>query len=96
MAAAGTSRSRASRGTIQGLEELLETNGYEPRRRGRAGLELANCPFDALVDDCPAVMCRFNLALLEGVLEGFELSTLRAELDCEAEGCCVRFVSGAA
>jgi predicted ArsR family transcriptional regulator len=96
LAAHATPRGRARRGAVRSLEALLEGNGYEPKRRSRGRVELANCPFDALVDECPAVICQLNLALMEGVLEGLDLAALKVELDCEADGCCVRFVSSAA
>jgi predicted ArsR family transcriptional regulator len=86
---AGRGRSRALR--FQILQALLQANGFEPKRRKRA-LQLVNCPFESLVQDCPDLICKANLGLMEGILRGLELRDLNAVLDCQPDECCVSVI----
>ena len=72
--------------------EVLSRNGYEPRV-GQGEIRLANCPFDRLATDHTALVCGMNLALIGGVLEALEASTLTPRLAPEPGACCVK-VSG--
>jgi len=54
------------------------------------GVELANCPFDALAQEFTELVCGMNLHLMEGLVYGFEWSALSARHDPGADRCCVR------
>ncbi|RKE17691.1 metalloregulator ArsR/SmtB family transcription factor [Streptomyces sp. TLI_171] len=66
------------------LERVLAERGYQPGWDGEV-LRLHNCPFHALAQEFPALLCGMNLALLEG-LAGEEWA---AEMSPCAGGCCV-------
>src|SRR4051794_26230692 len=71
-----------------GVLELLEEQGYEPRAEG-ADVVLGNCPFHALARAHTQLVCGMNLGLLGGVLEAVPGAAMDAEL-CPTEGlCCV-------
>jgi predicted ArsR family transcriptional regulator len=63
--------------------------GYEPVVDG-AHVRLRNCPFGAVADEFPPLVCGMNLALVRGMLAGAGLPESDAELDPLPEGCCVR------
>jgi predicted ArsR family transcriptional regulator len=91
-----STRRRGPGSRVESLEALLEANGYQPRWQGRSRLNLANCPFDALVEDCPALICRMNLAFMEGIRSALTLGHLKPVIDCQAGVCCVCFIARAA
>ncbi|MGW4808724.1 helix-turn-helix transcriptional regulator [Kitasatospora sp. NPDC004272] len=66
------------------LPAALRERGYAPYRDGEV-LRLRNCPFHALADEFPALVCGMNLALLQG-LAGEEWAPV---MDPGADGCCV-------
>ncbi|QKW18323.1 helix-turn-helix domain-containing protein [Kitasatospora sp. NA04385] len=68
------------------LPEALRERGYAPFPDGEV-LRLGNCPFHALADEFPALVCGMNLALLEG-LAGDDWTPA---MDPCAGGCCVSF-----
>ncbi|HEX7355553.1 MAG TPA: transcriptional regulator [Mycobacteriales bacterium] len=85
---AAVSRGRTSPRTA--LVRTLTDTGYAPRQHGR-DIELANCPFHRLVAGHPDLVCRMNLDLLAGVLEGLQCDgTLCARLEPGEGRCCVR------
>jgi predicted ArsR family transcriptional regulator len=51
------------------LMSLLEAHGCEPRLTG-SDIVLHNCPFHALAQEHPDLVCGMNLHLIEGALEG--------------------------
>jgi len=81
----------------------LRSRGYEPYwdeelpGEGAPGgrvLRLHNCPFHALADRFPALVCGMNLALIEGLLPGCAGGAdWTAVMDPPAEGCCVALKS---
>jgi predicted ArsR family transcriptional regulator len=71
------------------LMGLLEDHGFEPRFAG-SDIVLRNCPFHALAQEHAALVCGMNLHLLEGVLEGLDMTGLHARLDPGPSRCCVR------
>ena len=73
---------------LAALADALERRGYEPVRQGQS-LRLGNCPFHPLAQRHPGVVCRMNLALLEGVLEGLPATDLHARSDPAPGQCCV-------
>lgn len=69
------------------IEQILTDLGFEPRpETGR--VLLANCPFHALAQSNPALVCGLNEAFLAGVIDGTGESK-RAVLDPGAGRCCV-------
>lgn len=81
-----TGRTVASR-SPHDIERVLADLGFEPRpETGR--ILLANCPFHALAQNNPALVCGLNEAFLAGVVDGTG-EAKRAVLHPEAGRCCV-------
>lgn len=79
--AAGAAHPDAAAGD---LVEVLRACGYQPFWDGET-LRLHNCPFHALAEEFPALVCGMNLALLEGLApEQWSLT-----LDPRPGRCCV-------
>ncbi|HEV7864892.1 MAG TPA: helix-turn-helix domain-containing protein [Acidimicrobiia bacterium] len=74
--------------TLEVTRDILEEHGYEPRAES-GGLTLANCPFHALAQDYPELVCGMNLDLLNGMLDAFQPVKLEAHLDPAPDRCCV-------
>jgi predicted ArsR family transcriptional regulator len=74
------------------LMAALSAQGYQPYRDGD-GVRLRNCPFHALADRYPPLICGMNLALLQGLLEGAAVLALHARLDPRPGECCVALES---
>lgn len=74
---------------LAGMVDALTAQGYEPEAAG-GELRLRNCPFHALVSEHKDLVCGMNLALIEGVVEGLEVSTVRPVRDPAPGRCCVR------
>jgi predicted ArsR family transcriptional regulator len=72
------------------LVETLVDRGYEASEAD-GEIHLANCPFDALVQEHRDLVCGMNLALGEGLLAGLGNGGLRARLDPQPGRCCVAF-----
>jgi predicted ArsR family transcriptional regulator len=71
------------------LEPLLRARGYEPYEDGGV-LRLRNCPFHAVAQRQPEVVCEMNLALLRGVLA--RRGDVTAKLDPGPGRCCVALI----
>jgi len=90
----GAAAGRAARGQAPGLPDgdlvsgTLSAQGYQPYRDG-GDVRLRNCPFHLLASRHPPLICGMNLALLEGLLEGAEVTSLTARLDPRPGECCV-------
>ena len=73
--------------------EALAARGYEPYLEGAeeegAGpvVRMRNCPFHAVAESFPPLVCGMNLALLEGLLG--EEGPVRARMDARPGECCV-------
>ncbi|KOV12667.1 transcriptional regulator [Streptomyces sp. XY431] len=85
-------------GDLDRAMELLAARGYEPYpvrsegtaddgRAGAAAVRMRNCPFHAVAEQFPPLVCGMNLALLEGLL-GTE-GPVRARMDARPGECCV-------
>jgi predicted ArsR family transcriptional regulator len=68
---------------------LLDREGFEPDVDDDGAITLRNCPFDALAQEQPAVVCGVNLAYLCGALDGLRCDQLGARLDPAPDRCCV-------
>jgi predicted ArsR family transcriptional regulator len=78
-------REGASPVTLDAALALLAERGYEPYVDG-AVVRMRNCPFHALAESHPALVCGMNLALLEGLVDGSVRFT--AALDARPGECC--------
>ncbi|GEL17748.1 helix-turn-helix transcriptional regulator [Pseudonocardia asaccharolytica] len=68
---------------------VLGEHGFEPRAEG-GGIALVNCPFHALVQEHPNLVCGMNLRLLQGLLDGLDDPGWTARLAPGPGRCCVR------
>lgn len=66
----------------------LAAQGYEPVC-GRQEVRLRNCPFHGLLDQHGELVCRLNLALIQGLVEGLGTTEVRALLEPRERECCV-------
>jgi predicted ArsR family transcriptional regulator len=71
--------------TLDAALALLAERGYEPYVDGDV-VRMRNCPFHALAESHPALVCGMNLALLEGLIDGSVWLT--AALDARPGECC--------
>jgi predicted ArsR family transcriptional regulator len=79
---------RTPEDALRAVGEVLAGQGYEPRLRAGC-LTLGNCPFHSLAQRYRDLVCRMNLDLIDGVLDGLEPASLHAILDPSADCCCV-------
>ena len=64
--------------------------GPGPWGDGRGDVRLRNCPFDALAADEPDLVCRMNLALVQGMVGALDEGMgADAVLDAAPGLCCV-------
>jgi predicted ArsR family transcriptional regulator len=85
---AGATEGAASEGD-GGPVSTLRTRGYQPFWDGTT-LRLNNCPFHALAEEFPALVCGMNLAWIEGLLAGHaDGEGWSAVMDPRPAGCCV-------
>ena len=70
------------------LTSLLRTQGYEPFEDEPGTVRLRNCPFGTAASQNPELVCRLNLVLIKGVLDGLD-SDARARLEPGEGVCCV-------
>ncbi|MGW5120064.1 hypothetical protein ACWEQ8_32180, partial [Streptomyces noursei] len=101
--AGGNADLRGTAAPCAGLEEAMETlaaRGYEPHLEGPGGgddtadaepagrvVRMRNCPFHAVAEGFPPLVCGMNLALLEGLF-GTD-GAVRARMDARPGECCV-------
>ena len=69
--------------------EMLRRLGFEPSE-AEDRIRLGNCPFHDLAADYPDTVCRMNLFLLTGMLEGVDDRGWVARPDPEPGPCCIR------
>jgi predicted ArsR family transcriptional regulator len=70
------------------LDRLLRERGYEPYEDDAGVVRLRNCPFHAVAQSHPEVVCDMNLALLGALVAGLE-GKAQAVLEPGAGRCCV-------
>ncbi|MEU9357661.1 helix-turn-helix domain-containing protein [Streptomyces sp. NPDC048301] len=86
-------------GDLAAVMELLAARGYEPHLEAAEGatepaervVRMRNCPFHAVAERFPPLVCGMNLALIEGLLGGD--SGVRARMDARVGECCVAIES---
>lgn len=74
---------------LESAEAVLDRMGFQPFRDEGGTVRLRNCPFDALAKDHRDLVCRMNLELSRGVIEGLRVKGIEAALDPQARMCCV-------
>ncbi|MFF7603628.1 helix-turn-helix transcriptional regulator [Streptomyces parvulus] len=85
-------------GDLREAMEVLSARGYEPHweeaegapgaaEAGEGVVRMRNCPFHAVAERFPPLVCGMNLALLEGLF-GTE-GPVRARMDARPGECCV-------
>src|SRR3954452_1445471 len=70
------------------IEPLLRERGYEPYDDGGV-VRMRNCPFHAVAQRQPEVVCEMNHALLQGLVDGLGTPGLNATLEPGPGRCCV-------
>jgi predicted ArsR family transcriptional regulator len=81
------------RALVDAVLEVLDEQGYEPRRTGD-DVVMANCPFHALAQRHRTLVCGMNLDLIVGLASCLPEGTLAARLDPGDDRCCVRLAVG--
>jgi hypothetical protein len=70
------------------VHAVLARHGYEPYD-DEGVTRLRNCPFQRLAQTHRELVCRANLAFVEGLIQGLTARSLRAVLDPRPGRCCV-------
>ena len=60
-------RGRSSEHEVDGVVELLDEQGFEPRAHGRS-IAMHRCPFHDLAESNPRVVCSVHRGLIDGAL----------------------------
>ncbi len=74
---------------LSAILTVLAEHGFEPRRDD-GEVVLANCPFHALAEVHPDLVCPMNLELHRGLLAAVGGLSLEARLEREPGACCVK------
>lgn len=80
---------RAGAGSGRDVVGALRNCGYLPHTDGKGRISLRNCPFHLVAQNHRGVVCGLNLHLVEGVIAGCGHPRAHAELDPDADRCCV-------
>lgn len=87
----------ASSGHLKQVCAVLAELGYEPVSNDGTeppeSLRLRNCPFHAVVEVEPELVCQLNVHLLHGLLEGMSVHDLEAQFAPAPGECCVRIAA---
>jgi predicted ArsR family transcriptional regulator len=86
--AASAPLSKSKKAVVGRAMTALSACGYEPVHVA-GEIRLRNCPFHALVSNHTDLVCGMNLALMQGVVRGLELSAVKPVLDPRPGMCCV-------
>jgi predicted ArsR family transcriptional regulator len=94
---AGAGAVAASSGRLKHVCAVLADLGYDPVSDDDAApsdaLRLRNCPFHAVVEVEPELVCQLNVHLLHGLLEGMSMHGLEAQFAPTPGECCVRIAA---
>jgi predicted ArsR family transcriptional regulator len=85
-------QARTKHGRRDAVQRKLEQLGFEPQEQDSGELVLRNCVFRELSDSHRELVCGMNAALVDGMLAGAELRSLRVEGGPPEPTCCVRIV----
>ena len=75
--------------TLAAAAEFLAEAGFEPERPDARTVQLRNCPFRALAQKWPDLVCVINHAYLEALVQGIGSDQVHATLSRPAGKCCV-------
>lgn len=81
-------RPASSRRARAAVVATLDDLGYEPVVESAPTIRLRNCPFRAVADVAPGLVCGMNRELVAGILEGSGIKG-EAQLAGKAPDCCV-------
>jgi predicted ArsR family transcriptional regulator len=81
-------RSQASRRRRAAVVAALDDLGYEPVDEGVPAVRLRNCPFRAVADIAPELVCGMNRELVAGIIAGAGVDG-DAQPGGESPDCCV-------
>jgi len=73
----------------QAMQAALRDHGFAPGEDADGAIVLRNCPFRQLALGHPDLICRMNLALIDGLAAGLGASEAHPALDPEPGRCCV-------
>jgi len=80
--------------TMTAARTVLDDLGYEPATTEGGCIRLRNCPFHAVVDVAPQLVCGVNHEFVDGLLQGLGgHRSVKAELDGTPPDCCVTVAS---
>lgn len=74
---------------ISAARAALGELGFEPVRTSDGGLLLRNCPFQALAQQAPELICAVNHAFTKGLVRGLGNESVSVVLSPSADRCCV-------
>jgi len=69
--------------------EVLGDYGFEPLRTD-SEVSLRNCPFHALAQHAPTLVCTMNQGFVDGLMRGLGNETVKVHLQPTEGQCCVR------
>lgn len=75
-------------GVFDAAVAALAAQGYEPVC-GQQEVRLRNCPFHGLLEQHGDLVCRLNLAVIQGLVEGLGATAVRPCLEPREHQCCV-------
>ena len=81
--------------TFTAALDVLERHGFEPYRDGD-GVRVRNCPFHALAERAPDLVCDMNRSFIEGIVRGLGNETVGASIERRPGECCVELRRGEA
>jgi predicted ArsR family transcriptional regulator len=73
-------------GTVDDMLGILARRGYAPFVDDSGVIRMRNCPFHALSESHPPLVCGMNLALLTGLLDG--VADYRVRIEAQPGLCC--------
>jgi predicted ArsR family transcriptional regulator len=74
--------------TLTAALGVLEVRGFEPYRDGDS-VRVRNCPFHALAQRAPDLVCEMNRSFVQGIVRGMGNTTVEAVIDRRPGECCV-------
>jgi predicted ArsR family transcriptional regulator len=70
--------------------DVLGRHGFEPYESAPGEMGLRNCPFHALSQRSPELVCGLNQAFIDGLLRGLGNESVEAALEPQPGQCCVK------
>jgi predicted ArsR family transcriptional regulator len=74
--------------TLTAALRALEDHGFEPYREGDR-VRVRNCPFHALAQRAPDLVCEMNRSFVQGIVRGLGNTSVEAVIDRRPGECCV-------